>query len=174
MRVSYYYFLAGVRPASHPLTVSIFAFIIRSIWVIGHVLEIHLHFVVNNCEFFIIHNNSKNILTGFPVFIHFCLLLLYCLIHRCQLCCLVCCDQAVNDFIQISVHNAVQLMKRKLDSVIGHTSLWEVVSTDLLRTVSCTDLASSCLSLCRMLLLQFQVILFGTQKTKCLFLVLQL
>ena len=149
MRVSYYYFLAGVRPASHPLTVSIFAFIVRSIWAIGHVLEIHLHFVVNNCEFFIIHNNSKNILTGFPVFIHFCLLLLYCLIHRCQLCCLVCCDQAVNDFIQISVHNAVQLMKRKLDSVIGHTSLWEVVSTDLLRTVSCTDLASSCLSLCR-------------------------
>ena len=68
MRVSYYYFLAGVRPASHPLTVSIFAFIIRSIWAIGHVLEIHLHFVVNNCEFFIIHNNSKNILTGFPVF----------------------------------------------------------------------------------------------------------
>ena len=83
---------------------------------------------------------------------------LYCLIHRCQLRCLVCCDQAVNDFIQISVHNAVQLMKRKLDSVIGHTSLWEVVSTDLLRTVSGTDLASSCLSLCRMLLLQFQFI----------------
>ena len=49
-------------------------------------------------------------------------------------------------------------MKRKLDSVIGHTSLWEVVSTDLLRTVSGTDLASSCLSLCRMLLLQFQFI----------------
>jgi len=47
MRVSYYYFLAGVRPASHPLTVSIFAFIVRSIWAIGHVLEIHLHFVVN-------------------------------------------------------------------------------------------------------------------------------
>ena len=103
MRVSYYYFLAGVRPASHPLTVSIFAFIIRSIWAIGHVLEIHLHFVVNNCEFFIIHNNSKNILTGFPVFIHFCLLLLYCLIHRCQLCCLVCCDQAVNDLIKITI-----------------------------------------------------------------------
>ena len=102
MRVSYYYFLAGVRPASHPLTVSIFAFIVRSIWAIGHVLEIHLHFVVNNCEFFIIHNNSKNILTGFPVFIHFCLLLLYCLIHRCQLCCLVCAAQLALWFLRLT------------------------------------------------------------------------
>ena len=102
MRVSYYYFLAGVRPASHPPTVSIFAFIVRSIWAIGHVLEIHLHFVVNNCEFFIIHNNSKNILTGFPVFIHFCLLLLYCLIHRCQLCCLVCAAQLALWFLRLT------------------------------------------------------------------------
>ena len=28
----------------------------------------------------------------------------------------------------------------KIDSVIRHTSLWEVVGTDLLRTVSCSDL----------------------------------
>ena len=42
--------------------------------------------------------------------------------------------------------------------MVGDTALGEVVGTDLLRTVSGTDLASSCLSLCRLLLLQFQFI----------------
>ena len=52
----------------------------------------------------------------------------------------------------------LQLMKRKLDSVIGHTSLWEVVSTDLLRTVSGTDLLLLASASARLLLLQFQFI----------------
>ena len=62
-------------------------------------------------------------------------------------------------FILDSVENPTSanvLMAQRLAGVLcaaGHT-----VHSDLLRTVSCTDLASSCLSLCRMLLLQFQFI----------------
>ena len=62
----------------------------------------YIFLLVHSC--FIIHNNSKNILTGFSVFIYFCLLLLYCLIHRCQLCCLVCCYTIIDYFIKISIH----------------------------------------------------------------------
>ena len=49
--------------------------------------------------------------------------------------------------------NCIQTVQCQFDPVICHTSLWEIVGTDLLGTVSGTDLASSCLSLCIMLLL---------------------
>ena len=62
------------------------------------------------------------------------------LIHLRQLRCLVCCDTCVNDLLDISVHDLIEFVQCKIDSVIRHTSLWEVVGTDLLRTVSCSDL----------------------------------
>ena len=65
-------------------------------------------------------------------------------------------------------------MKRKLDSVIGHTSLWEVVSTDLLGTVSGSNLAASLLRLCILLLLQFEIIQLGAQQCQRFLLVLDL
>ena len=72
--------------------------------------------------------------------------------------CLVCCDQAVDDFIQISIQNVIQSVKCKFDTVIGYTSLWKIVGSDLLGTITCTDLASSRLCLCVMLFGQFHLI----------------
>ena len=63
--------------------------------------------------------------------------------HFCQFGCLVCRDAGIDDFLDIAVHNLVQLIQRQTDSVVGYTSLWEVVSTNLFRTVTCTNLASS-------------------------------
>ena len=64
-------------------------------------------------------------------------------IHLRKLRCLIRCDQTVDNLIQITVHNRINLIQRQLDSVVGHTALWEVVGTDLLGTVSGTDLAAA-------------------------------
>ena len=65
-------------------------------------------------------------------------------------------------------------MQRQLNSVIRNPSLGEVVGSDLLRTVPGSDLASSRLSLGRLLPFQFQVIQLGAKQPERLFLVLQL
>ena len=65
------------------------------------------------------------------------------LIHLRQLRCLVCCDTCVNDLLDISVHDLIEFVQCKIDSVIRHTSLREVVRTDLLGAVSRSDLALS-------------------------------
>ena len=57
---------------------------------------------------------------------------------------------------------------------IRHTSLREIISTDLLGTVSGSDLAASFLRLCILLLLQFEIIQLGTQQCKRFLLVLDL
>ena len=95
-------------------------------------------------------------------------------IHIGQFCALIRCDQTVNYFIQVSIQNRIQFMKCQLDPVICHTSLREVVSSDLLRTISCSNLASSRLSFCGLLFFQFQLIQFGTEQTECFFFILQL
>ena len=61
-------------------------------------------------------------------------------IHLCKLCCLIGCDACVYNFLDISVHNLVQLVQCQVDSVVRNTSLWEVVGSNLLRAISSTDL----------------------------------
>ena len=56
-------------------------------------------------------------------------------------------DQAVNQLLEIAVHDCVDLIECQLDPVVGHTSLREVVGTDLLGTVAGTDLAAALLRL---------------------------
>ena len=58
--------------------------------------------------------------------------------------------------------------------MIRHTSLWEVVGTDLLRTVSGTDLAAAHLCFRIVSLLLLDVIQLGFQQCECLRLVLDL
>ena len=58
--------------------------------------------------------------------------------------------------------------------MVGYSSLWEVVGSDLLGTVSGTDLASSHFCFCVMTLLLLQIIQFSFQQSKCLGLILQL
>ena len=56
--------------------------------------------------------------------------------------------------------------------MIGHTSLWEVVGTDLLGTISCTDLASThfCFGIVTLLLFHIVQLRFQDGKSLCLIL----
>src|SRR5699024_10553745 len=96
------------------------------------------------------------------------------ILHLCQLGSLICCDQAVDDLVQVAVQYAVQLVEGQFDTVISNPSLREVISTDLLGTVSCSDLAPSCFRLRCLLLLKFQIVKLGTEQPECLLLILQL
>ena len=89
------------------------------------------------------------------------------LIHLRQLRCLVCCDAGVDDLLDISVHDLIQLVQGQIDSVIRHASLWEVVGTDLLRTVSGTDLASSglCFRIVGLLQLYSRIVWHAARRT---------
>ena len=58
------------------------------------------------------------------------------------------CNTCINDFLDIPVHDLVQLVQGQVDTVVGHTTLREIVGTDLLGTVPGTDLASSGFCLC--------------------------
>ena len=52
-------------------------------------------------------------------------------------------DTCIDDLLDVSVHDLIQFVQGKIDSVIRHTSLREVVRTDLLGAVSRSDLALS-------------------------------
>ena len=56
-------------------------------------------------------------------------------------------DQAVDQLLEITVHDRIDLIECQLDPVVSHTSLREVVGTDLLGTVAGTDLAAALLRL---------------------------
>ena len=83
-------------------------------------------------------------------------------------------DQAVDQLLEIAVHDGIDLIECQLDPVVCHTSLREVVGTDLLGAVTGTDLAAALCCLRVLLLLQLQIIQLGTQEAECLFFVLQL
>ena len=78
--------------------------------------------------------------------------------HLSKLCSLVSCYAGINDFLNITIHNLIKLIKCKTNSVICNSSLWEVVSSYLLSSVASTYLASSCISFCIMCFLSFKVI----------------
>ena len=62
----------------------------------------------------------------------------------------------------------------KINSVVGHASLWEIVGSDFLRAVSRTNLASTCIRLSIMRLLALHLIELGSEYRKSLILVLYL
>ena len=76
-------------------------------------------------------------------------------IHLCKFCCLVSCDTSINDILDVSVHDLVEFIECKTDTVICYSSLWEVLSTNLFRTVTCTNLAMAhlCFRIMSLLLL---------------------
>ena len=78
----------------------------------------------------------------------------------------------LKNFIQISSKNSVQTVKCQLDPMVCHTSLREIVSTDLFGTISCSDLASSGFRLRIMLFGQFHLIQTGTKHFQCLIFIL--
>ena len=88
-------------------------------------------------------------------------LLLLFLIHLSQLGCLVGCDAGVDDLFDISVHDLVSLIQGQTDTMVGDTTLGEVVGTDLLRTVSGTDLTAAHLCFRIVSLLLLDVIQLG-------------
>lgn len=95
-------------------------------------------------------------------------------IHLQQLSRLVCRYTGINNLLNVTVHNLIKLIKRKIDSVVRHSSLREVVGTDLLRSVTRSDLTSSKVCLSVMSLLKLHVIQLGTKQGKSLVLILKL
>ena len=77
-------------------------------------------------------------------------LLLYILFltHLSKLSRLVGCYAGIDNFLNITIHNLIKLIKCKTYSMVCYTSLWEVVSSYLLSSVSSTYLASSCICFC--------------------------
>ena len=71
-------------------------------------------------------------------------LLLYILFltHLSKLSRLVGCYAGIDNFLNITIHNLIKLIKCKTYSMVCYTSLWEVVSSYLLSSVSSTYLAS--------------------------------
>lgn len=64
----------------------------------------------------------------------------------------------VDDFLNIAVHNFVQLVEREIDAVIGHAALRKIVGADLLGAVTGPDLAAPRLRLFVLFFLQLQII----------------
>ena len=64
-------------------------------------------------------------------------------IHLRKFCRLVRRDTGVNNLLDISVHNLIQLIQCQIDPVIRYASLREIVSPYLLGTVSRSYLASA-------------------------------
>lgn len=49
----------------------------------------------------------------------------------------------LDEFLQVSLHHLLKFVNGKIDSVIGDSSLWEVVGSNSLASVSGTDQGSS-------------------------------
>lgn len=56
-------------------------------------------------------------------------------------------NAGINNLLNISIHNLIQLIQSQINPVIGYTSLWEIVRPDFLRAVAGADLAAACLGL---------------------------
>ena len=82
--------------------------------------------------------------------------------------------ERVDDLVEIAVHHLVDAVQRQFDPVLGHTSLREVVGTDLLGAVARSDLAAALRRLLTRFLLQFEFVQFRTQNAHRLISVLQL
>ena len=55
-------------------------------------------------------------------------------------------DQRADDVIEfISRYDALQLVQREIDTMIGNTALWKIIGPDTFGTVSGTDLAPTVL-----------------------------
>jgi hypothetical protein len=50
-----------------------------------------------------------------------------------------------DQIIQIAFHDAIKLMQRQPDAMIGHTILWEIIGADFFTTLSGPDLRSTLL-----------------------------
>ncbi len=61
--------------------------------------------------------------------------------HLQQLRCLIGGDAGVDDFLDIAVHDLIQLVNRQIDPVVGHTALREIVGPDFFRAVAGSHLA---------------------------------
>ena len=83
-------------------------------------------------------------------------------------------DQSVDNLVQISIQEVFQFVDCQVNSVIGYTTLREVVCPDSLGTVSASHLAPA---LCRdlvVLLLEHQVVQTGLQYLEGFVLILNL
>ena len=76
---------------------------------------------------------------------------------------LILCSQTVNDFIKIAVQYAVNLMQSQMDSVIGHSALTEIISSDFFRAVTGADLAPSKIRSLVVFFLLLQIIQSGAK-----------
>lgn len=88
--------------------------------------------------------------------------------------CLVGCDQGVYDLVDISVEEVIQLVDSESDTMVGYSSLREVVCPDTFGPVSGSYLGTS---LCResiVLFLEHLVIKSGLENSQGLFLILYL
>ncbi len=67
---------------------------------------------------------------------------------------LVGCDAGVNNFLDIPVHDFIQLIQRQVNPVVGYASLREIIGADFLLAVACSNLAAARLGFCILLFLE--------------------
>ena len=72
-------------------------------------------------------------------------------------------SQTVNDFIKIAVQYAVNFMQSQMDSVVGHSALTEIISSDFFRAVTGADLAPSKIRSLVVFFLLLQIIQSGAK-----------
>ena len=95
-------------------------------------------------------------------------------IHTAEFCSLICGNACVKDLAYISVHDFVKLVHGKSDTMVGNTSLREIVGPYLLGAVPCSDLTASHLSFGIMLFLLLDVVELGLKECERLCLILEL
>src|SRR3989344_5384734 len=67
----------------------------------------------------------------------------------------------VHDVVDVAVHDALEVVPRFLDPVVGHAVLWEIVRPDLLGTFPAADLV-----LAQLLLLGHALLLFDSEEAR--------
>lgn len=88
--------------------------------------------------------------------------------------CLVGCDQGVYDLVDISVEEVIEFIDSESDTMVGYSSLREVVCPDTFAPVAASDLALSLLSELVVLLLHLHVVKPCSQYLEGLIFVLDL
>ncbi len=48
-------------------------------------------------------------------------------------------NQRVDDFVELALHDAVQLVKREIDPMIGQPPLGEIIGADALTAIAAAD-----------------------------------
>ena len=83
-------------------------------------------------------------------------------------------DQRIDDVLELAADDGIKFIERKVDAMIGHPALREIVGTNSFAPIAAADLALAILGDLVMMLLLHLVEQAGPQDNECLRLVLVL